>query len=267
MTRARVIVNIEMFTITLALVICQERVTILTFCIFALVRLDAASTKFCAHQMNIKLQEAKMSSLVWICHQLNSSRNQRIVINLDLAWRHCTKSLPGVGLAHDGWKERIFSWRETLRLSMFLLEKPPPCICYIRQFYVKQKYNHHTNASFCCFRCLSVKVPVHCHRLGQVLSTLSKKLAFPCQQIVHWRLLLIMLIVSGNQGKMQPSLHSKRCRLEQASGITLRFLSTPVTKEISRGLGNLLLKIFKKKKKNHNGSHFEKKNGRQVLMF
>ena len=31
----------------------------------------------------------------------------------------------------------------------------------------------------------AVKVPVFCHRLGQVLPTLSKKSVFPCRQIVQ----------------------------------------------------------------------------------
>ena len=74
-------------------------------------------------------QEAKMSSLVWICHQLNSSHNQQVVVTPDLEYRHRRGS-------HYSWMK--WSLGGGLRLRLFLLEKPPTCICYIRQFCVRQ---------------------------------------------------------------------------------------------------------------------------------
>ena len=42
--------------------------------------------------------------------------------------------------SHYSWKKRsfFFGGGETLGLRLFLLEKPPPCICYFRQFSVRQ---------------------------------------------------------------------------------------------------------------------------------
>ena len=184
-----------MFTIILVLVISQERVTILIFwfCNFAFIWLDAASTiQFILWHLYMLLaylgleqthftkwihaleQEAKMSSLVWICHQLNSSHNQRVVVTLDLEYRHCTKSLPRRLGLHYSWMK--WSWGG------------PHCTCFFLKSHqlafaplvnsVWGKYNWQTNASMTLMgasdRCSAraLKVSVICHYLGQVLPTL-----------------------------------------------------------------------------------------------
>ena len=171
-------------------------------------------------------QEAKMSSLVWICYHLNSSHNQRVVATLDLEYRHCTKSLPRRLGSHYSWMK----WSWGTHCACFFLKSHQLASDPLVNS-VWGKYNWQTNASMTLMgasdRCSAraVKVPVLCHCLGQVLPTLLKKSAFPYHQIVQWR---ISLIVYGNQGEMQPSLHPKHCRLGQV--VFLCFLSTPVTK-------------------------------------
>ena len=72
-------------------------------------------------------------------------------------------------------------WGETLGLRLFVLEKPPPCICYFRQFSVYNIIITDKNALMATMVASddeTVKVPVFCHRLGKVLPTLSKKSVF-----------------------------------------------------------------------------------------
>ena len=74
---------ILMFTVILVLDISQERDTILTFCIFAFIRLDGASTKFCTLRF-ILWNHAHVVGLPWLwtvtLYQMNNcirSRKQR----------------------------------------------------------------------------------------------------------------------------------------------------------------------------------------------
>ena len=123
-----------MFTIILVLAISQERITILIFLIlqfrihltwcsihnsvYSLASAHVVGLPWLGtgplHQVNMCIwsyleQEAKMSSLVWICHELNSSHNQRVVVTLDLECPHCTKSLPGRLGSHYSWMKWSFS--------------------------------------------------------------------------------------------------------------------------------------------------------------
>ena len=128
-------------------------------------------------------------------------------------YRYCIVLLPGSGLSLQLEEAQLFFGGETLWLRLFLLEKPPPCIRYFRQFSeANATAKNALMATMVASDDEAVKVPVFCHRLGQALPTLSKKSVFPCRQIVQWRL---SLIVDGSEGEMQPSLHPKHCRSGQ----------------------------------------------------
>ena len=120
-------------------------------------------------------QEAKMSSLVWICHQLNSSHNQQVVVALDLEYHHCTKSLPRRLGSQYSWMK--WSWGGGAHCTCFFLKSHQLASAPLVNS-VWGKYNWQTNASMTLMgasdRCSAqaVKVPVLCHCLGQVLPTL-----------------------------------------------------------------------------------------------